>query len=102
MRVFRATVMAVFLAGLIGPAFAQDDHIQRYGEEDKEKGYGQIQDEKAAAQAYKRSLGNIPDKAAPTDPWGNARGASAAPSTPAPKTATKPAKPAKPTTTGSN
>ena len=102
MRVFRATVMAVFLAGLIGPAFAQDDHVQRYGEEDKEKGYGQIQDEKAAARAYKRSLGNIPDQAAPTDPWGNARGASAAPSTPAPKTATKPAKPAKPTTTGSN
>jgi hypothetical protein len=101
MKVFRATLMAVFLAGLIGPAFAQDDHIQRYGEEDKEKGYGQIQDEKAAARAYKRSLGNIPDQAAPSDPWGNARGASAAPSASA-KAPAKPTKPAKPAKTGSN
>jgi hypothetical protein len=102
MRVFHAAVMAVFLAGVIGPAFAQEDnHVPRYGEEDKEKGYGQIQDEKAADRAYKRSLGNIPDQAAPADPWGNARGASAAPSTPTGKTAAK-SKPAKPTKTGSN
>jgi hypothetical protein len=101
MRVFRAAVMAIFLAGLIEPAFAQD-HVQQYGEPDKDKGYGQIQDEKAAAQAYKRSLGNIPDQAAPADPWGGARGASAAPSGSAGKTAAKSAKTAKPTKTGSN
>jgi hypothetical protein len=93
MKVFRAAVMAVFLTGLIGPAFAQDEHVQRYGEEDKEKGYGQIQDEKAAARAYKQSLGNIPDKAAPSDPWGGARGVSAAPAPkPEAKTAAKPSK----------
>lgn len=102
MRIFRAAVIATFLAGLIGPVFAQDDHIQRYGEEDKEKGFGQIQDEKAADRAYRRSLGNIPDQAAPSDPWGSARGATPAPSASAGKTAAKPAKTAKPTKTGSN
>lgn len=100
MRVFHAAIMAVFLVGLVGPAFAQD-HVQQYGEADKDKGYGEIQDEKAAAQAYKRSLGNIPDQAAPTDPWGGARGASTAPSGSAGKTA-KSAKKSKPTKTGSN
>jgi hypothetical protein len=96
--------MALFLAGFIGPAFAQDNHVQRYGEEDKEKGFGQIQDEKAADRAYKRSLGNIPDQAAPSDPWGGARGGAAAPAptTSAGKPAAKSAKTAKPTKTGSN
>ncbi|HVX76657.1 MAG TPA: hypothetical protein VHB49_11040 [Bradyrhizobium sp.] len=101
MRVFRAAVMAVFLAGLMGPAFAQD-HMQQYGEADKDKGFGEIQDEKAAAQAYKRSLSNIPDQAAPTDPWGGARGASAAPGGSAGKTSAKSARKTKPTRTGSN
>jgi hypothetical protein len=102
MKVFRAALMALFLAGLIGPAFAQDDHVQRYGEEDKEKGYGQIQDEKAADRAYKRSLGNIPNQAAPADPWGSARGAGTAPSGSAGKAEAKPTKTVKPTKTGSN
>jgi hypothetical protein len=104
MRVFRAAVITVFLAGLIGPVFAQEDHVPRYGEEDKDKGFGQIQDEKAAAQAYKRSLGNIPDQKTPVDPWGNARGASAAPNDSAGKTTAKSAKtskPLKPAKTGS-
>ncbi len=93
MKVLRA---AAILALLAGPAYAQDDHVQRYGEEDKDKTYGQIQADKAAAQAYRHSLGNIPDQAAPNDPWGNARGANTT------QTAAKPNKGAKPTKTGSN
>jgi hypothetical protein len=94
MRVFRAAAIVVFLAG---PAYAQD-HVQRYGEEDKAKSLTEQQSDKDAEQAYKRSLGNIPDKG-PTDPWGNAR------STDVPRTAAKPVArpaPAKSSKTGSN
>ena len=101
MRVFRAAAMATFLASFVAPVFAQD-HVQRYGEPDKDKGYGQIQDDKAAAQAYKRSLSNIPDQTAPTDPWGGARGVSTAPSGSAGKAAAKSAKKTRPIRTGSN
>jgi hypothetical protein len=84
MKVLRATVVTALLAGAayVQAAYAQDDHIQRYGEPDKEKSQTEIQADKAAERAYNRSLGNIPD-AGPTDPWGVARGAGA------PKTATK-------------
>jgi hypothetical protein len=62
MKVFRtAAIIAVMLAG---PA------------------YGQAKAPAAADSAYKRSLGNIPDKP-PADPWGIAR------DTDAPKAATK-------------
>lgn len=101
MRVFRTAVMAVFLAGLTAPTLAQD-HVQQYGEADKDKGFGEIQDEKAAARAYKRSLGNIPDQAAPTDPWGGARSASSTPTGSSGKTAAKSVKKTRPTMTGSN
>jgi hypothetical protein len=103
MKVLRATVVIALLAGpaYAQAAYAQDDHIQRYGEPDKEKSQTEIQADKAAERAYKRSLGNIPD-AGPTDPWGVAR----APKTPA-KDAAKPAAktaakttPAKPTKAG--
>jgi hypothetical protein len=90
MKVLRATVVIASLAGAgyAQAAHAQDNHIQRYGEPDKEKSQTEIQADKAAERAYNRSLGNIPD-AGPADPWGVARGAGA------PKTATKdPAKPA--------
>jgi hypothetical protein len=79
MKVFRT---AVIIALLAGPAYGQDDHIQRYGEPDKEKSQTEIRAEKAAERAYKNSLGNIPD-AAPTDPWSTAR------TTGAPKAAVK-------------
>jgi hypothetical protein len=84
MKVLRATVVIALLAGATyaQTAYAQDNHIQRYGEPDKEKSQTEIQADKAAERAYKNSLGNIPD-AAPTDPWGNARAAGA------PKTAAK-------------
>lgn len=81
MRVFCA---ALIVASLIGPAFAQDDHVQAYGEKDKEKSRTEINADKAAARAYQNSLKNIPDQG-PLDPWGNAR------STDAPRGATKPA-----------
>ena len=89
MRIFLA---AAVIASLAGPAFAQDNHIPRYGEEDKDKTPAEKAAAKAAEQAYKRSLGNIPEQGA-TDPWGNVRSDNA-PKTPA-KTAKTAAKPTK-------
>lgn len=66
---------------MVGPAYAQKQ-VPRYGEEDKDKTPAEKAADKAAEQAYKRSLGNIPDQGS-TDPWGNVR------SDNAPKTATK-------------
>ena len=82
----RAVLALIMIVSLAAPAFAQDTHVPRYGEEDKEKTNSQKQADKDAQEAYKRSLGNIPDKGT-TDPWGSAR------STEAPKPA--PAKAAK-------
>ncbi|NVN86308.1 MAG: hypothetical protein HXX15_09505 [Rhodopseudomonas sp.] len=92
MRVFWAVAMIALLAG---PAAAQTEAVQKYGEPDKEKTAGQIEAEKRAERAYQRSLGNVPN-AGPTDPWGNLRG-DGAPKTaakPAPAKRTKPANPA--------
>ena len=83
---------AVVIALLAGPAYAQSQSVPRYGEVDQKKSPQQIEADREAERAYKRSLGNIPDQG-PTDPWGNVRGESA------PKTATK-AAPAKRTKTG--
>jgi hypothetical protein len=90
MRIFLA---AAVIASLAGPAFAQDNHIPRYGEEDKDKTPAEKAADKAAEQAYKRSLGNIPEQGS-TDPWGNVRSDNA-PKTPAKTTAKTAAKPAK-------
>ncbi len=80
MRVFRAAVViAFFVASLAGPAHAQQQKpMPRYGEVDKDKTAQEKEADKAAEQAYKRSLGNIPD-AGPTDPWGAVRGNNDAP-----------------------
>jgi hypothetical protein len=79
MRVFRAAlVMTFFAVFLPGPAFAQDKPVPRYGEEVKDKSETEKAADKAAEQAYKRSLGNIPDQG-PTDPWGAVRGNNDAP-----------------------
>jgi hypothetical protein len=100
MRVFCAVAIIALLAGplLAGPVHAQeDDHIPRYGEEDKDKTDQQKRSEKQADKAYRSSLGNIPDKG-PVDPWGNTR------ATEAPKAAAKPVAkdpPVKRTKTGS-
>lgn len=73
MRVFCAAMIVALLAG---PAYAQS--VPKYGEQPKEKSEQEKQADKAAEQAYKRSLSNIPDQG-PTDPWGAVRGNSDAP-----------------------
>ena len=90
MRIFAAAAIIAFLAG---PVYAQSKSIPKYGEVDKEKTPQQIEGEREAERAYKRSLGNIPDQG-PTDPWGNVRSESA------PKAAAKaaPSKRTKPDT----
>lgn len=69
MRFLLATAI---IASLAAPAFAQDNHVPRYGEADKDKTPSEKAADKAAADAYQRSLSNIPDKGS-TDPWGNVR-----------------------------
>lgn len=76
----RAILALIIIASLSAPAFAQQKHMQEYGEKDKDKTASEKAAEKADEAAYKRSLGAIPDKG-PTDPWGAAR------STEAPKPA---------------
>ena len=86
MRVVLAAVMIMLSAA----AAAAQDHVPRYGEADKEKSQVQIEADKQAERAYKRSLGNIPNQG-PTDPWGAVR-TNDAPKTStskAPKTKTK-------------
>jgi hypothetical protein len=69
----RVVLAAIVIASLAGPAYAQDaKQVPRYGEQDKDKTPQEKAADKAAQQAYQRSLGNIPDQG-PTDPWGNVR-----------------------------
>jgi hypothetical protein len=79
LRIFLA---AGILATMAGSAAAQQAPVPAYGEKDKDKTLTQQQMEKDAERAYRRSLGNVPDKAA-VDPWGSAR------STEPPKAAAK-------------
>ena len=82
----RAFLALFIIAALAGPALAQDNHIQRYGEPDHEQTATEKAADKAAARAYEKSLNNIPD-AGTSDPWGGVR------ATDAPKaTAAKPKK----------
>ncbi len=79
MKVFRtAAILAVMLAG---PAYAQTNKPPAQAPEPP-KSQSEIDADKAADKAYKKSLGNIPDKP-PADPWGIARDADE------PKAATK-------------
>ena len=79
MKVFRiAAIIAVMMAG---PAYAQSAKPPAPAQEPP-KSQSEIDSDKAADKAYKKSLGNIPDKP-PADPWGIAR------DTDAPKAATK-------------
>jgi hypothetical protein len=66
------------MALLGGPAWAQTENMQKYGDPDKVKTQADIAREKDAEQAYKRSLGNIPEQKS-TDPWGTVRSDNAAP-----------------------
>jgi hypothetical protein len=83
---------AIFLLTMIaGPAWAQQDHVQRYREE-IEKSPSDVANEARQQRAYQRALSGVPDQK-PTDPWGIARSndgqaapkANAAKTTPAPK-----------------
>ena len=87
MRFLMATAI---VASLMAPAFAQDDHVPRYGEADKDKTAAQKAGDRAAADAYKRSLNNIPDQGS-NDPWGTVR--SDTPKAAAKTTTTKTTKP---------
>jgi hypothetical protein len=73
MRVFYAAAVIALLAG---PALAQSQAIPKYGETDKTKSPQELAAEKQAEQAYKRSLGNIPEQKS-SDPWGTVRSESA-------------------------
>ncbi|MDE5456951.1 hypothetical protein GWE18_29820 [Bradyrhizobium sp. CSA112] len=77
---------------LAGPAWAQSQPMQKYGDPDKVKTPAEIRAEKEAEQSYRRSLGNIPEQKS-TDPWGTMRGDGAPPKAAAKDTAKAPAKP---------
>jgi hypothetical protein len=70
----RIFIAAGIVAMLAAPALAQQARVPGYGEVDPDKTLVERQAEKDAERAYKRSLGNVPDKAA-VDPWGSARSA---------------------------
>jgi len=99
MKMKFARLVAV-IAFLAGPASAQmsQPHVQNPGEPDPVKTQSQIEAEKDAERAYRRSLGNIQEQKS-ADPWGTMRGDSAAPKG-ADKAAAKaaPAKPKAPKT----
>ena len=68
----RVVLAALIFASLTMPALAQQSHVPQYGEEDKPKTNAEKAADKAAADAYQRSLGAIPDKGQ-NDPWGTVR-----------------------------
>jgi hypothetical protein len=89
MRVLGATAAIALL--LAAPAYAQRAPA---APQDPPKSQTQIDQEKAADNAYKRSLRNIPDQP-PADPWGGARAVEA----PKPVAKDTPAKRTKASTT---
>lgn len=68
----RAVLAAMIVISLATPALAQQPHMQEYGQPEKDKTTAEKAADKAAADAYQRSLGAIPDKGT-TDPWGAVR-----------------------------
>jgi hypothetical protein len=71
----RVVLVAAMILALSGIAFAQ-----AVPKMDPDKTPSDIEAEKNAEKAYRRSLGNIPDKG-PTDPWGVVRSPDAAKTT---------------------
>jgi hypothetical protein len=69
MRLFYTAAVIALLAG---PAYAQSESVPKYGEAPKTKTPQELEAEKDAEKAYKRSLGNIPEQK-PADPWGAVR-----------------------------
>jgi hypothetical protein len=68
----RAVLAAMVISLLAAPAIAQQKHMQEYGQPDKDKTAAEKAADKAASDAYQRSLSSIPDKGA-QDPWGTVR-----------------------------
>ncbi len=68
MKILGAVAVIALLAG---PAYAQQ-HVPKYGEVDKGKSPQEIEADKEADKAYKRSLSNIPEQKS-ADPWGAVR-----------------------------
>jgi hypothetical protein len=68
----RIVLAAMVIASLVAPALAQQEHVRGYREQEPDKSQAQKAADKAAVEAYKRSLGSIPDQG-PTDPWGGVR-----------------------------
>lgn len=66
-------IAAVTVALLAGPAWAQTQNVPQYGDTGKDKTRSDIEAEKEAERAYRRSLGNIPEQKS-SDPWGTMRG----------------------------
>jgi hypothetical protein len=66
-------VAAVMMALLAGPVWAQSQAVPQYGDTGKDKTRSDIEAEKEAERAYRRSLGNIPEQKS-SDPWGTMRG----------------------------
>jgi hypothetical protein len=60
------------IALLSANAYGQTAPVPRAGEAEKDKTQPQIAAERAAEEAYRKSLGNIPDRGS-VDPWGNVR-----------------------------
>ena len=85
-RILGAVAVTALLAG---PASAQSQPMQKYGEPDKEKSAAERAAERDAERAYKRSLGNIPEQKS-TDPWGTVRSDSASPKAAAKAPSAKP------------
>jgi hypothetical protein len=92
MKVFR---MAVVIALLASPAYAQMPALNLMMDNKPAKTQDEKDAEAARDKAYKDSLKKIPDAKAPADPWGTVR------STDTPKTADKATASAKPKKTGS-
>jgi hypothetical protein len=78
----RKFIAAALIAALLGPAYGQGKTTPG-PPPPPPKSRQEIEAERAAETAYKKSLSNIPDQPA-ADPWGIARSADA------PKTVTKP------------
>ena len=86
MKILGAVIVIVLLAG---PAYAQDQHVPKYGEADKDKSPAEKEAAKEAEKAYQRSLGNIPEQKS-ADPWGAVRSDNAPPKAAVKTTPAKP------------
>ncbi|MDB5520682.1 MAG: hypothetical protein JWR73_580 [Tardiphaga sp.] len=76
-------IVAAIIVGLAGPAVAQSKPVPRYGQTDAAKSPAEIEGDRAADAAYRRSLGNVPNASGSTDPWGSIRADSPAKAAPA-------------------